>query len=72
MEKYMLLAPIADGELLLQTTASYTGREGQKNCKNSTGARFWMGPHWVGPSALVEGWQKPFQNLTEVLIVKIT
>ena len=50
---HMFLATIADGK-----TAASRG-EGQKNCKNSTSVRFWVGPDLVGPCALMDlSWQE--------------
>ena len=48
MEKHMFLAAVADGQ-----TAASRG-EGKKNCKHSPWVRLWVGPHWVGPWALVD------------------
>ena len=47
MEKHRFLATVASGQL----AASWG--EGKKNCKRSARVRFWVGPHWVGPSELV-------------------
>ena len=51
MEKHMFLETVADG----RTAAPWD--KGKKNCKHSPRVRFWVGPHWVGPWALVE-WRK--------------
>ena len=48
MEKHMFLSTVAEG----QAKASWG--EGKKNCKHSPWVCFWVGPHWVGPLALVD------------------
>ena len=57
MQQHMFLATVADG----QTVASCGERK--THCKHSPWLHFWVGPHWVGPWAVIESVAKLFRRM---------